>query len=36
MKTPEEIKKGLECCAEYGNCSQGCPVCEAKMTAEVG
>ena len=25
MKTPEEIKKGLECCAEYGNCSQGCP-----------
>lgn len=25
MKTPEEIKKGLECCAEYGNCSEGCP-----------
>ena len=25
MKTIEEVKKGLECCAEYGNCSQGCP-----------
>lgn len=25
MKTPEEIKEGLECCAEYGNCSKGCP-----------
>lgn len=25
MKTPEEIKKGLECCAEYGDCSAGCP-----------
>ena len=26
MKTPDEIKKGLECCADYGNCSaQGCP-----------
>ena len=24
-RTPEEIKKGLECCAEYGNCSEGCP-----------
>ena len=25
MKTPDEIKKGLECCADYGNCSEGCP-----------
>lgn len=24
-RTPEEIKKGLECCAEDGNCSKGCP-----------
>ena len=25
MKKTDEIKKGLECCAEYGNCSNGCP-----------
>ena len=25
VKTPEDIKKGLECCAEDGNCSAGCP-----------
>lgn len=25
MKAPNEIKMGLECCAEYGNCSNGCP-----------
>lgn len=24
MKTPEEIKKGLECCGNSGNC-KGCP-----------
>lgn len=25
-RTPEEIKLGLECCADYGNCStEGCP-----------
>lgn len=25
MKTPEEIKKGLECCAEVGRCINECP-----------
>ena len=24
-RTSDEIKEGLECCAEYGNCSKGCP-----------
>lgn len=30
MKKPEEIEKGLECCAEYGNCSEGCPYNQIK------
>jgi hypothetical protein len=25
MKTPDEIKKGLECCASIANCADGCP-----------
>lgn len=24
-KTPDEIKKGLECCASIANCADGCP-----------
>lgn len=25
MKTPDEIKKGLECCADVGRCNTDCP-----------
>lgn len=25
MKTPEEIKLGLECCSSTANCADGCP-----------
>ena len=25
MKSPDEIKKGLECCSSIANCADGCP-----------
>lgn len=25
QKTPDEIKKGLECCADVGRCIEACP-----------
>lgn len=33
MKTPEEIKRGLECCA-IRQCCQGCPYDGVKKNAQ--
>lgn len=31
MKTPEKIKKGMECCFTSGKGCDYCPYCGAKM-----
>ena len=37
-KTPDEIKKGLECCMDYQNCTEGedpqCPYYDAQRCME--
>ena len=32
MKSPDEIKKGLECCADVGRCLFECPYCVGNNT----
>ena len=38
QKTPDEIKKGLECCMDYQNCTEGedpqCPYYDAQRCME--
>ena len=38
MKSPDEIKKGLECCMDYQNCTEGedpqCPYYDAQRCME--